>query len=170
VVQFQEVWVQNCLVTSCHFQASSHLCNQNTFNLQNWLTFIACWSLIKIFCQNKMLNICWFQNNKETKNKTCFVEGWDVIPKQNAKFHNNMIDNSSSFLNQLLWQYMCFAKQFRTLVTLRMFHDNMTNDNLLHRFNSPFAHQLPDSILAIVQLNDLKSRHDIQISCLDYIT
>jgi len=64
--------IQNCLVTSCHFQASSHFCNQNTFNLQDWLTFIACWSLIKIFCQNKMLNICWFQNNQ---NKTCFVEG-----------------------------------------------------------------------------------------------
>jgi hypothetical protein len=55
------------------------------------------------------------------KNKACFVEGWDVIPKQNAKFHNNMIDNSSPFLTQLFLQYLYFAKQFRSLIILRMF-------------------------------------------------
>ena len=45
-------------------------------------------------------------------------------PKQNArwqKFHNNMIDSSTPFLDQPLWQYLCFAKQFRSLVILRMF-------------------------------------------------
>jgi len=125
VVQFQEVWVQNWLVTSCHFQASSYFCNQNTFNLQDWLILIACWSLIKIFCKNTL----WkkhllISKQQEDKGKTCFVQGWDVTPKQNArwqKFHNNMIDSSTPFLDQPLWQYLCFAKQFRSLVLLRMF-------------------------------------------------
>jgi len=121
VVQFQEVWVQNYLVTSCHFQASSHFCNQNTFNLQDWLTFIACWSLIKIFCQNKMLNICWFQNNKETKTRHVSLKDEMWSQNKNEKFHNNMIDNSSPFLNQLFWQYLCFAKHFRSHVILKMF-------------------------------------------------
>ena len=55
------------------------------------------------------------------KSKACFVEGWDVIPKQNAEFHNNMIDCSSPFSNQLFWQYLCFAKHFRSHVILKMF-------------------------------------------------
>ena len=54
-----------------------------------------------------------------------------MIPKQNAewqKFHNNMIDSSTPFLDQLFWQYLCFAEQFQSLVILRMFCDNITND------------------------------------------
>jgi len=121
VVQFQEVWVQNYLVTSCHFQASSHFCNQNTFNLQDWLTFIACWSLIKIFCQNKMLNICWFQNNKETQTRHVSLKDEMWSQNKNATFHKNMIDNSSPFLNQLFWWYLCFAKHFRSHVILKVF-------------------------------------------------
>ena len=69
--------------TSCHFQASSYFCNQNTFNLQDWLILIVCWSLIKIFCQNAL----WkkhllISKQQEDKGKTCFVQGWDVTPKQ----------------------------------------------------------------------------------------
>ena len=90
-------------------QSSSHFCNQNTFNLQDWLTFIACWSLIKIFCQNRMLNICWFQNNKETKTRHVSLKDEMWSQNKNATFHNNMIDNSSPFLNHLFWQYLCFA-------------------------------------------------------------
>ena len=67
-------------------QASSHFCNQNTFNLQDWLTFIACWSLIKIFCQNKMLNISWFQNNKKSKARHVSLkdEMWSQNKMQNS--------------------------------------------------------------------------------------
>jgi len=161
VVQFQEVWVQNCLVTSCHFQASSHFCNQNTFNLQDWLSLIlhvGVWSkyFVKIPFER---NISLFHNNKETK-KDMFRWRMRCDPETKyrmTKIHNKMIDNSTPFLDQLLWPYLCFAERFRSLVILRVFHDNMTNDNLLHRFNSSFDHQLPDLILAIVQLNSLKS-------------
>jgi hypothetical protein len=38
-----------------------------------------------------------------------------------TKIHNKIIDNLAPFLDQLFWQYLCFAKQFRSLVTLRMF-------------------------------------------------
>jgi hypothetical protein len=84
VVQFQEVWVQNCLVTSCHFQASSHFCNQSTFNLLGLTNLnFACWSLIKIFCQNTIWNkYLLISKQQEDNEKTCFVEGWDVITKQ----------------------------------------------------------------------------------------
>ena len=59
-------------------QASSHFCNQNTFNLQDWLTFIACWSLIKTF---------WFQNNKETKARHVSLKDkmWSQNKMQNSK-------------------------------------------------------------------------------------
>jgi len=127
VVQFQEVWVQNCLVTSCHFQASSHFRNQNTFNLQEWLAlilYVGVWSKKNIFCQNtlwkKHLLISKQQKDKE---KTCFVQGWDVTPKQNAEWqlHNKTMDNSAPFLDQLFWPYLCFAEQLRSLVILMMF-------------------------------------------------
>jgi len=38
-----------------------------------------------------------------------------------AKIHNEMIDNSAQFLYQLFWQYLCFAKHFRSFVNLRIF-------------------------------------------------
>ena len=124
MVQFQEVWVQNCFVTSCHFQASSYFCNQNTFNLQDWLILIVCWSLIKIFCKNtlwkKHLLISKQQENKE---KTCFVQGWDVTPKQNAewqKFHTTWLTvQRPSWITILA--ISVFTEQFRSLVILRMF-------------------------------------------------
>jgi hypothetical protein len=176
VAQFQEVWVQNCLVTSCHFQASSHFRNQNTFNLQDWLAlilYVGVWST-KYFCQNTL----WkkhllISKQQEDKGKTCFVQGWDVTPKQNAewqKFHNNMIDSSTPFWDQLFWQYLCLPSNFDHSSFWGCSGDKMINDKLLHRFLSSFAHQFADSILAIIQLNGLKSPHDIQISCLDYIT
>jgi hypothetical protein len=57
------------------------------------------------------------------KNKTCFVEGWDVTPKQNAEWqiHNKMMDNSAPFLDQLFWPCLCFAEQLWSLVILMMF-------------------------------------------------
>ena len=52
------------------------------------LNFV-CWSSIKFFCQNthwnKHLMLSEQQRNNE---KTCFVKGWDVTPKQNAKIYN----------------------------------------------------------------------------------
>jgi hypothetical protein len=177
VVQFPEVWVQNCLVTSCHFQASSHFCNQNTFNLQDWLILIACWSLIKIFCQNTL----WkkhFLISKTTgrQRKDMFRSRMRCDPKTKCKMAKSitkMTDSSTPFLDQLLWQYLCFAKQFQSLAILRMFHDNMTNDTLLHRLYSSLAHQLPDLILKIlgtVQLKCSRTPPWHHISCLDYTT
>ena len=85
-------------------QELSHFCNQNTFNLQDWLAFIACWSLIKIFCQNKMLNICWFQNNKKTKARHVSLkdEMWSQNKMQNSKtiwltvYHHSWISFSGN--------------------------------------------------------------------------
>ena len=38
-----------------------------------------------------------------------------------AKIHNKIIDNSAPFLDQLFWQYLCFAKHFLFFINLRMF-------------------------------------------------
>jgi hypothetical protein len=38
-----------------------------------------------------------------------------------ATIHNEMIDNSAPFLDQLFWQYLCFAKHFQSFINLRMF-------------------------------------------------
>jgi len=49
----------------------------------------------------------------------------------------------------------------------------MANDIIFQKFNLPLVHyplNLILEILAIVQLNGLKSPYDIQISCLDYTT
>jgi len=124
VVEFQEVWVQNCLVTSFHFQASSHFCNQNTFNLQDWLILIACRAWSKYFVKITFKeNISCFQNNKETKKRHVSLkdEMWPQNKRQHGKIHNKMIDNSAPFLDQLLWPYLCFAERFRSLVILMMF-------------------------------------------------
>ena len=40
-----------------------------------------------------------------------------------AKLHNKMIDNSAPFLDQLFWQYLCFAKHFRSHAILKMFRE-----------------------------------------------
>jgi len=72
------VWVQNCLVTSYHFQPSSHFYNQNTFNLL-WLTSF-----------NNEINISCFQNNKETMKRHVSLkdEMWSQNKMQNDKIHN----------------------------------------------------------------------------------
>ena len=122
------VWAQNLFGHLMSFQQeSSHFCNQNTFNLQDWLTFIACWSLIKIFCQNTLWKkYLLISKQQEDKEKTCFLQRWDVIQKQKckmAKIHNKNAWQFNSFLDQLHWQYLCFAKQFRSLVILKMIDD-----------------------------------------------
>ena len=73
----------------------------------------ACWSLIKIFCQN----ILWrkhllISKQQEDKEKTCFIQGWDAVPKQNAEHQNSitiLLTNSTSSLDHLFWRYVCFA-------------------------------------------------------------
>ena len=59
--------------------------NQNTFNLQDWLILIACWSLIKIFCKKITFerNISWFQNNRKTKERHASFK--DEMWSQNKK-------------------------------------------------------------------------------------
>jgi len=70
-------------------QSSSHFCNQNTFNLQDWLTFIACWSLIKNICKKIPFerSISWFQNNRKTKERHVSFkdEMWPQNKMQNGK-------------------------------------------------------------------------------------
>jgi len=114
------VWVQNCLVTSCHFQASSYFCNQNTFNLQDWL--IACWSLIKIFYKNTL----WkkhllISKQQEDKGKTCFVEGWDVTTKQKCNIPQQCDWQFNALLGSTILAISVFTEQFRSLIILRMF-------------------------------------------------
>jgi hypothetical protein len=51
-----------------------------------------------------------------------------------AKIHNKIIDNSAPFLDQLFWQYLCFAKHFLffyqfkdVLVTIWLMTSSFTN-------------------------------------------
>ena len=120
-------------------------------------------------------NISWFQNNKETKKRHVLLkdEMWSQNKMQMAKFHNNMIANSSPFLDQLFWQYLCFTKHFRSLVILKIFGGWYGQWLIFQKFNLPLVHYPLNSILEIlatVQLNGLKFSYDIQISCLDYTT
>jgi len=154
-------------------QSSSHFYNENTFNLQDWLTFITCWRLIKIFCQNKMLNICWFQNNKETKTR-------HVSLKDEMRSQNQMQNSITIWLTIHRHSWISFSCNICVLPSIfdhmsfwRCSGVNIANDNLLHRFNSSLAHQLSDSILAIfatVQLKWLRTPPWYHISCLDYTT
>jgi hypothetical protein len=102
-------------------QASSHFCNQNTFKSSGLINFYRMLEFDQNILSEWNAKHLLISKQQRDKDKTCFVKWWDVIPKQNAKFHNNMIDNSSSFLNQLFWQYLCFAKHFRSHVILKMF-------------------------------------------------
>jgi len=127
VVQFQEVWVQNCLVTSCHFQASSHFRNQNTFNLQDWLAlilYVGVWST-KLFLSKYPLKEASldFKTTKRQR-KYMFRSRMRCDPKTKCKMAKSitkMIDSSAPFLDQLFWPYLCFAEQLRSLVILMMF-------------------------------------------------
>jgi hypothetical protein len=127
VVQFQEVWVQNCLVTSCHFQTSSHFRNQNTFNLQDWLAlilYVGVWST-KLFLSKYLLKEASldFKTTKRQR-KYMFRSRMRCDPKTKCKMEKSitkMIDSSAPFLDQLFWPYLCFAEQLRSLVILMMF-------------------------------------------------
>jgi hypothetical protein len=82
-----------------------------------------------------------------------------------------MIDNLTPLLDQLFWQYLCFEKYFDHLSFWGCSGDNMTNDIIFQKHNSPLAHYPSDSILEIlatIQMNGPKPYHDIHISCLDY--
>jgi hypothetical protein len=60
----------------------------------------------------------------ERQRKYMFCSRMRCDPKKKckmAKIHNKMIDNSSPFLDQLFWQYLCLAKHFLSFVNLRMF-------------------------------------------------
>jgi len=46
---------------------------------------------------------------------------WPQNKMQDGKIHNKNDWQFNPFLDQPLWQYLCFAKQFRSLVILRMF-------------------------------------------------
>jgi len=66
-------------------QASNHFCNQNTFKSSGLINF---YNMVE-FDQNILLE--WnakhllISKQQRDKNKTCFIEGLDVIPKQKCK-------------------------------------------------------------------------------------
>jgi len=68
-------------------------------------------------------SISWFQNNRKTKERHVSFkdEMWPQNKMQDGKIHNKNDWQFNPFLDQPLWQYLCFAKQFRSLVILRMF-------------------------------------------------
>ena len=68
-------------------------------------------------------SISWFQNNRKTKERHVLFkdEMWPQNKMQDGKIHNKNDWQFNPFLDQPLWQYLCFAKQFRSLVILRMF-------------------------------------------------
>ena len=125
---FRKYEFKNCLVTSCHFQASSHFRNQNTFNLQDWLAlilYVGVWSKKKnIFVKIPFeRSISWFQNNKKTKKRHVSFkdEMWPQNKMQNGK---NSIQHDWQFnalLGSTILAISVFTEQFRSLVILRMF-------------------------------------------------
>ena len=121
-------------------QESSHFCNQNTFNLLDGLTFIACWSLIKIFCQNKMLNICWFQNNRETKAR-------HVSLKDEIWSQNKMQNSITIWLTVHHHSWISFSGNICVLPSIfdhmsfwRCSGNNIANDTLLCKLHLSLAH------------------------------
>ena len=100
--------------------------NQNNFNLQDWLSLIlhvGVWSkyFVKIPFWKKYLLI---SKQQEDKEKTCFVQGWDVIPKQNAKWQKSI----TKMLDSLTPSWISFSGNIYVLpsnsdqhVILKMF-------------------------------------------------
>jgi len=121
-------------------QASSHFCNQNTFNLSRLISLnFTCWSLIKKFCQNTHWNKHLMLSEQQRDNgKICFVKGWDVIPKQKCrmtKLHNKIIDKLTRFLDlaiSVFCQTFSIICRFEdVLVTIWLMTSSLTNSTCL---------------------------------------
>jgi hypothetical protein len=129
-----------------------------------------------IFVKNEMINIFWLQNNKDTEKKTCFVKGWDVIPKQNAEGQNS----TTKWLTIQHHSWISYSgnicvlpSNFDHLSFWGCSGDNMVDDIIFHKLNSLLAHHhsvLILEIFATIQMNGLKPHHDIHIFCLDSTT
>jgi hypothetical protein len=100
-------------------------------------------------------SISWFHNNKETTKRHVSLKGemWSRNKMQNGK---NSITTWLTVQRPSWINYsgnICVSpSNFNLLSFWECSGDKMIDDKLLHRFLSSFAHQLPDSILAIVQL------------------
>ena len=166
------------LVTSSHFQASSHFCNQNTFNFLGLTSLnFACWSSINFFFQNTHWNKYLMLSEQQRDNKkTCFVKGWDVTLKQNAGGQNS----TTKWLTIQHHSWISFSgnicalpKNFDLLSIWWCSGENMVENIIFHKLNSLLANHHLVSILenfATIQMNGPKPHHDIHISCLDYTT
>ena len=174
MVQFQEVWVQNWLVTSCHFQAwvISAIKTLLMFMIKLcMLEFDQIYS-VKIPFER---SISWFHNNKETTKRHVSLKGemWSRNKMQNDK-------NSITWLTVQRPSWINYSSNicvspsnFDHMSFLKMFGDNIANDTLLRKLHSSPAHQLPDSLLEIletIQLKWLKTPPWQHISCLDWTT
>ena len=131
----------------------------------------ACWSLIKIFYQNTLCKKhLLISKQQEDKGKTCFVQGWDVTPKQNVKWQKSII----KWLTIQHHSWISFSGNICALPSIfdllsiwGCSGDNMVDDIIFHKLNSLLAHHHPISILenfATIQMNGPRPHHDIHIS------
>ena len=105
-------------------QASSHFCNQNTLNIQNWLSFI-----LRVRVRSKYFakinferNISLFQNNKERKKRHVSLkdEMWSQNKMQNEKTRNKKDRQFNTLLGSAFLAISVFCQAFQSLVILRM--------------------------------------------------
>ena len=123
--------------------------------------------------RKKMLNIYWFQNNKETKARHVSIkdEMWSQNKMQNSitiwlTFHHHSWISSSSNICVL-------PSTFDHMSFWRFSEDNIANDTLLHKLYLCFALQLQDLLLEIFATVELKWLRNLSwhhISCMDYTT
>jgi hypothetical protein len=106
--------------------------------------------------------------------KTCFVKGWDVTPKQNAKWKKS----KTKWLTVQHPSWISFSGDISVLPSIHNHlsfweccGDNMIDDTIFHQLNLPLKYQPPTRFLKFLQLFNWNGRghhHDIHISCMDY--
>jgi len=141
VAQVQEVWVQNCLVTSCHFQASSHFRNLNTFNLQDWLAlilYVGVWST-KYFCQNTLWKKHLLISKQQKNRKYMFRSRMRCDPKTKMRNDNSTIKwwtiQHHSWIN--FSGHICvLPSNFDHLLFWWCSGDKMIDDIIFHKLSS----------------------------------
>jgi len=109
-----------CLVTSyclsCHFNKYQVISAIKIFSSSRLISL----NRVLEFDQNilskyslKEASLDFKTIERQRKDMFCSRMRCDLKTKcKMAKIHNKMIDNSSPFLDQLFWQYLCLAKHF----------------------------------------------------------
>ena len=111
---------------------------------------------------------------QKDKSKACFVEGWDVIPKTKCRIPKQYDWLFITILELAFLAIFTFCQTLSINMSFwRCSGGNIVNDTLLHRLHLSLAHQLSDSIIAIletVHLKWLRTPPWHHISYLDYTT